>query len=112
MKLVLNMEDPTVVVDLNTGKYDIFWGECQKFLQEHIDAAVDDTRHQTVTHMAVAVSATDLLEQVKRRCPDNTNIPSVSWLRLQFWPETIHAKSKVHYTGKLNVKFMVPGHQF
>ena len=90
----------------------IYWGACQKFLQEGIGAAVDDIRHQTVTHMAVDVLATDLLEQVKRRCPDNTNIPSVSWLRLQFWPKTIHAKSKVHYTEKLNVKFMVHARQF
>ena len=51
-----------------------------KFLQEGIGAAVDDRRHQTVTHMALAVSATDLLEQAKRRCPDDTNIPSVSFM--------------------------------
>jgi len=48
MKLVLDMEDPTVVVDLrhlNTGnksKYDAFWDECQKFLQDGIGSAVDD----------------------------------------------------------------------
>ena len=83
-----------------------------KFLQEGIGAAVDDRRHQVVTHMAAAVSALDLLEQVKKRCPDETHIPSESWLRLQFWPKTSHARSKIHYTGKLNVKFMVQARQF
>jgi len=42
MKLVLEMEDPNIVVNLrhlNTGnksKYDVFWEECKKFLQEGI----------------------------------------------------------------------------
>jgi len=117
MKLVLDMEDPSVVVDLrhlntsNKSKYDVFWDECQKFLQEGIGSAIDDRLHQTVTHMAAAVSVSDLLEEVKRRCPNDTDIPSVSWLRLQFWPKTAHAKLKTHYTGKLNVKFMVQARQ-
>jgi len=48
MKLVLEMEDPNIVVNLrhlNTGnksKYNTFWEECQKFLEEGIGAAVDD----------------------------------------------------------------------
>lgn len=54
----------------------------------------------------------DLREQVKCRCLEGTNIPSESWLRLQFWPKTPHARSKIHYTGKLDVKFMVQAHQF
>ena len=62
--------------------------------------------------MAAAVSASDLLEQVKKRCPNETHIPSESWLRLQFWPKTSHARSKIHYTGKLNIKFMVQARQF
>ena len=81
MERVLEMENPDLVVDLrqlSTGKkskYDAFWDECQKFLQEGIGAAVDDRRHQVVTHMAAAVSASDLLEQVKKPCPDETHIP-------------------------------------
>ena len=48
MRMLLEMEDPDVVVDLrhlNSGqksKYDVFWSECQKFLQEDIGSAVDD----------------------------------------------------------------------
>ena len=52
-KLVLETEDPNIVVDLrylNTGskrKYDVFWEECQRFLQEGIGAAIDDRQHHT-----------------------------------------------------------------
>ena len=59
-----------------------------------------------------AISARDLLEQVKTRCPDSTNISSEPWLRLLFWPKSKHAQSKMHYTGKLKVKFMVQARQF
>ena len=118
VRLLLDMEDPDVVLDLralHTGhksQYDVFWGECQKFLEEEVGTPVDDRRHSLVTHLARAISARDLLEQVKARCPEGTKIPSEPWLRLQFWPKSKHARSRIHYTGKLKVKFMVQTRQF
>ena len=90
---LIEMEDPDIVVDLrvhNEGRkeiYDAFWRECQKFLEESVGTAVDDRRHCLVTHLAHAISARDLLEQVKARCPEGIPVPSVSWLSLQFWPK-------------------------
>ena len=46
------------------------------------------------------------------RCPSDTPIPSEEWLRLQFSPKTINAISSMHYTGRLNVRFMVQKRQF
>lgn len=115
---VLDMEDPDVIIDLRQlnsgrkGQYDVFWKECKKFLEEDVGTAVDDRRHGTVTHLARAVSVRDLRELVESQCPQGTKVPSESWLRLQFWPKTPHAKSKIHYTGKLNVKFVVQARQF
>ena len=62
--------------------------------------------------MARAISVRDFREQVKCRCPEGTKIPSESWVHLQFWPKTPHARSKIHYTGKRDVKFMVQARQF
>lgn len=118
VQMVLDMEDPDIIIDLRQlnsgrkGQYDVFWEQCKKFLEEGIGTAVDDRRHGTVTHLARAVSVRDLREQVKSRCLDGTKIPSESWIRLQFWPKTLHSRSKIHYTGKLNVKFMVQARQF
>lgn len=84
----------------------------QKKLQERVGTAVDDRRHGTVTHLSSAISARDLQKQVKATCPEGTNIPSEPWLRLQFWPKTPHARAKVRYRGKLDVKFMVQAKQF
>ena len=115
---ILDMEDPDIIIDLrelNCGRksqYNAFWEECKKFTQESIGAAVDDRRHGTVTHMACDTSVRDLVDQVKAKCPEGIKIPSHSWVRLQFWPKTIHAKSKIHYTGKLDIKFMIQARQF
>ena len=58
VKLAVDMEDSDVIIDLqhlNSGRksiYDIFWLECSKFIQECIGQAVDDRRHQQVTHLS------------------------------------------------------------
>ena len=113
VRLLVDMEDPDVVLDLrasHTGhksQYDVFWGECQKFL-EKVGTPVDERRRGLVTHLARAISARDFLQQVKARCLEDTKIPSEPWLRLQFLPKSKHAHSKIHYTRKLNVEFYVP----
>ena len=74
VRLLLDMEDPDVVLGLralHTGhksQYDVFCGECQKFLEEEVGTPVDDRWHSLVTHLAHAISARDLLKQVKARC--------------------------------------------
>ena len=48
MQQLIDMEDPDVIVDLchhnhgTASKYDIFWDECAKFLNEDIGTAVND----------------------------------------------------------------------
>ena len=106
----VEMEDPDIVMDLRSlhsgqgSKYDVFWAECEKFLQEDIGLAVEERRHSSVTHLARAISVRDLREQVAARCPPSTDIPCRSWISLQFWPKNAHAKSRVHYTGRFSVK--------
>ncbi len=118
VKLFVNMEDPDIVIDLRelqrgrASKFDRFWDECAKFLQEEVGLAVDDRRHTEVTHIACALSVRDLREQVASRCPADTFIQSRSWICLQFWPKSAHAKSCVHYTGRFSVKYMVQARQF
>lgn len=108
---IINTQDPSIMDDLrhhNRGhptKYERFWEECKKYLED--ETAVDDRRHGEHTHLAKAISARDLLEQVTKRCPDGTAIPSKQWLRLQFWPKNPTNRSALQYTGKLDVKFMI-----
>ena len=74
---------------------------------------MNDRRHDNVTnngesavHLAMAMSARDLHEQVKKQCPEGTPIPSIQWLRLQFWPNKACAASNKH-TGRMKVKMVV-----
>ena len=80
-----------------------------KYLAE--SAAVDERRHDEVLHLAKAISARDLLEQVAAMCPEGTPVPSEQWLRLQFWPKNKTTKSALLHTGKLDVKYMVQARQ-
>ena len=85
---------------------------CKAYLHENVGEAVDDRRHTEVVHLARAISVRDLRQQVMARCPEGIKVLSESWIQLQFWLKTPHAKSKVHYTGKLDVRFMVQARQF
>ena len=107
------MEDTDIVLDLRASngrqdnRFDVFWNECQTFLNEDLGTAVDDRRHDLITHLACAISIRDLVEQVKQRCPPHTLIPSNEWVRLQFWPKTPTATKAVQHTGRFKLKFMV-----
>ena len=90
---LLKTEDPDLVWDLriqNDGrpeKYNVFLKECQSYLEGSIETAVDERRHdavdngEVVTYLACALSVRDMFEQVCKRCPEGTPIPSIQWLR-------------------------------
>ena len=93
VKLFLSMEpdDPKVLIDLSEAKhserrtkYNVFWSEAEKFLNEDVGIAVDDRRHCEITHLAIAISIRDFQEQVQKCFPSGTPIPCDEWLRLQF----------------------------
>ena len=117
--LTMESEDPNTVVDLQEvknkdlrTKFEVFWSEAQKYINEDLGMALDDRRHGKVTHLVKDISIRDLKEQVSQRCPPGTGIPSEQWLRLQFWPKTPKARVSLQYTGRLNVHFMVQKRQF
>ena len=96
VKLALELGDPEITIDLRehgsgrARKYDAFWKIAAQFLAgKAADAvtAVDERRHDTIVHLATAISVNDLLHQIERECPSETPIPSAQWLRLQFWPK-------------------------
>ncbi len=124
IRKVLDDEDPTLAWDFrvtNSGRpeqYLDFLSRCQDYMKSEIETAVDDRRHdpvaedgQSVTHLAMGISARDLHAQVVKSCPEGTALPSVQLLRLQFWPT--RASAAAHWnTGRIKVKMMVAARQF
>lgn len=112
-----DMQDPDILTDLrehNSGqpkKYSIFFDKSKEYLENVVETAVDDRRHDVFTHLAQAISVPDLLEQVKLTCPPDTPIPSEQWLRLQFAPKNPSSYASIQYTGNLKVKFQVQSRQ-
>ena len=117
-------EDDTLVWDLrlNNSKrpeqYVEFLVECQKYIASSVETAVDDHRHDevrdgdVVTHLALALNAKDLYNEIVKRCPDGIAIPSMQWLRWQFWPRHAARATSKRYSGRIKVKYMVMARQF
>ena len=124
----LSLEDPELIYNLrvnNKGqpeKYEKFLEVCQTYINSTVDTATDDRRHDStstndnettvVTHLATALSIRDLYDEVKKRVPEDCPIPSIQWLRLQFWPRKSTAATSKYFSGKLKLKFMVQSRQF
>ena len=110
------MEDPDLLVDLcelnsnQSDKYKVFWKECDSYLQEC--TAVHERRHDSATYLARAISVRDLVEQVSKKCPPGTPIPSQQWVHLQFCPRNPRTKTAALYRKCLPVKVMVQKRQF
>ena len=110
------MEDSDILMDLrhmNTNKsdrYSVFWTHCRTFLNEC--TAVHERRHETVTYMAKAISVRDLVEQVAKKCPYGTPVPSEQWVRRQFCPKNPRTKTAAQYRKQLPVKMMIQKRQF
>ena len=120
---LLDTEDPDLIWDLrvlNEGRpqaFTVFLEHCQQYIQSSVETAVGwhDTVQadgEVITHLAKALSVWDLHEEVTKKCPPGTPIPSVQWLRYQFWPRKPTASTAKKYTGKLKIKFMVQSRQF
>ena len=67
----IDMEDLDIIIDvcaLNQGhssRYDVFWETCHTYIENTAGVAVDDRRHDHVTHLAAAMSVSDLRKQVR-----------------------------------------------
>ena len=112
----LQTEDPDIVLDLrklnsnSSDNFTTFWSKCREFLSSC--TTVHERRHGIITYMARAISVRDLIEQVRDICPENTPIPSESWVRYNFAPQNPHSKVAGLYRGRLEVKHMVQKRQF
>ena len=54
--------------------------------------------------MAKAISIRDLVQEVTKLCPENTTIPSHSWVQLNFCPRNPRALTAIKYTSRLEAK--------
>ena len=116
LQFMLDSQDPEVVHnlrDINRGrteKYKQFWAEVTALINEKSLAAVDSRRHGTTCHLAFAFSVRDLRDQVVAK-NSNIDVPSLEWIRAQFWPRNPFRRSSFSNTGRLAIKFMIQSRQ-
>ena len=80
----------------------------ESLINEKALAVVDSRRHGIVCHFALAFSIRDLRDQVLMKHP-GIDIPSLEWIRAQFWNPFQKSASK--HTGRLQLKHMVQSGQ-
>ena len=117
---LLWLDDPEFFYDLRklngnpgSSKFNAFWEELGLYIEE-LTPAVDDRRHSEIPHMPVAISLRHLLDIVRSRIEQKhpgdeskLQVPSLEWLRLQFWPRNPYSSSSLRHTGQLDLKFGV-----
>ena len=58
-------------------------------------------------HSSNYLSLPDLCSIVKSRCPPDTPVPSLDFVRLQFWPKSPSAHAAMRFTGRFEVKYKI-----
>lgn len=103
LEFLLQADAPEMFYDLrkNNGRpkdasLDPFWDALDVYLDEV--SVVQERRHSDKMYMPLAISCQDLIETIAARLPAGSNIPSRSWLSLNFWPSNAFVRSAVCYT--------------
>lgn len=112
LEFLLQSDAPEMFYDLrkNNGrpkdtKLDPFWNALDSYLEEV--SVVQERRHSDKMYMPLAISCQDLIEIIAARLPAGSNLPTRSWLCLNFWPSNAFVRSAVCYTGRFKVKYAV-----
>ncbi|PKC55717.1 hypothetical protein RhiirA1_475124, partial [Rhizophagus irregularis] len=115
LRIMMQLENPSIIVDLraNNGfkgkKFDIFWDKMEAYFNE-VDILIK---------MQIAISIRNLRKIIIHRLeakydlplPCNINIPSIEWIRLQFWPTNPTSTRAIHYNGQFNIKYQIQARQ-
>ncbi|GBC02254.1 hypothetical protein RclHR1_04520007 [Rhizophagus clarus] len=117
VKLALELGDPDITIDLRehrsgrSSKYDTFWKIAAQFLAgkaADVVTAVDERRHDTVVHLATAISVNDLLNQIKLLAihwsTTSKFMVQIRQLRA-FHPDVHYASALFQYEKEFAVKF-------
>ena len=114
-KALIDLDDPNIVLDLREmngnpkcNAFEAFWNEMSEYLEE-TTTAVDERRQGDVMHMPLAISIRHLrhiiTERLQKKHTDNMPaVPSIEWIRLQFWPSNPYSSAALRYTGQFKVK--------
>ncbi|KAK3095270.1 hypothetical protein FSP39_012504 [Pinctada imbricata] len=116
-EILFSGDDTDLLFDLRTlngnntdTKFGEFFNEMGKYFEEKI-MAVQERRHSDELYLPLSISVEDLREQIQKRVPQGTAIPSSETIRLQFMPHNPFQQTALKYTGRFNIKFRVQTRQ-
>lgn len=60
-----------------------------------------------MAHLSEWLSLADMIEKVKERCPEGTEIPSKALVRLQFAPRNKYTQRALSFTGRFQLHYKI-----
>eukprot|EP00966_Prymnesium_polylepis_P029930 695403-Prymnesium_polylepis.1 len=92
------------------SKYDLFWAEGDKYLEE-LETLASGNRHGMQRSLQQPISVPDFTRQVEQRLRDvgktDAAIPSPAWVAFQFHPRRPTSGVAQRYTGRWAIKLQV-----
>jgi hypothetical protein len=101
--------DPTIAVDLravngsNGTKFEVFWKNLEKVVEDALAPVTQDNRHSEVQHASELISMPTLVREAAKLEPSEP-FPSVKRVEMQFAPSNKYNKTAQRYTGKFKIK--------
>ena len=115
VRLALLHNDPELILDLRhlnqvrpADTFSVFFDTLTKQIE---DLTAADERRHGIAHLSYFISVRDLIEQVKKDCPDGTPIPSKSTVLFAFVPQNAYSATAKLYKSKVNLKFKIQSRQ-
>ena len=106
---------PNLVVDLRhlnkVRSGDTFKTFFEQLEKEVEDVTAADERRHNIEHVSKYLSVRDLIDEVSKKLPNGTPIPSEATVLLAFVPKNCHANVAKLYTGRINLRFKVQTRQ-
>ena len=111
---LISLGHPDIVEDLrslSSGRPKMFEPFFDKLAEVVEEKTVADDRRQNVAHLSEWLSLEDLRSQTAAKCSTDTQIPSISLLRLQFVPRNPYVHASLRFTSRIAVQHKIQRRQ-
>ena len=83
----------------------------EKFSDVINDALAADDRRHGEAHVAPWTSLKDLMQQTADRCDDDTPVPTMALVRLQFTPKNPYTEAALRFTSRFDIQYKIQRRQ-
>lgn len=91
-----------------SGTFDTFFDALAEIVE---NVTIADDRRHGLAHFSDFISLEEMIKKAQDSCPEGTNIPSKTLVRLQFAPKNPYTKRALNFTSRINVQYKIQRRQ-